>query len=74
MLKGVIFIWGQVREKHLPHELGHVVQQKEGRVKPTKQLKGKLAVNDDLGLEKEATQMGTKGNVYDQCWRSELKD
>jgi hypothetical protein len=51
---------GAGQEKHLPHELGHVVQQKEGRVKPTKQLKGKVAVNDDFGLEKEATQMGAK--------------
>lgn len=27
------------QEKHLPHEAWHVVQQKQGRVKPTKQLK-----------------------------------
>ena len=49
---------GPGQEKHLPHELGHVVQQKEGRVKPTMQMKGKVDVNDDTGLEKEADVMG----------------
>ncbi len=48
------------QEKHLPHEAWHVVQQKQGRVKPTKQLKGKVNINDDTGLEKEADVMGTK--------------
>ena len=35
------------QEKHLPHEAWHVVQQKQGRVKPTMQMKGKVSVNDD---------------------------
>ncbi len=48
------------QEKHLPHEAWHVVQQKQGRVKPTMQLKGKVLVNDDAGLEKEADVMGGK--------------
>ena len=48
------------QEKHLPHEAWHVVQQKQGRVKPTKQFKGKVNVNDDAGLEKEADVMGAK--------------
>jgi|GEM_PF-5907724 len=48
------------QEKHLPHEAWHVVQQKQGRVKPTMQLKGKVNVNDDEGLEKEADVMGAK--------------
>ena len=48
------------QEKHLPHEAWHVVQQKQGRVKPTMQLKGKVAINDDAGLEKEADVMGAK--------------
>ncbi len=47
------------QERHLPHEAWHVVQQKQGRVRPTMQLKG-LAVNDDVGLEKEADIMGAK--------------
>lgn len=46
------------QEKHLPHEAWHVVQQKQGRVKPTIQLKESLAINDDAGLEKEADVMG----------------
>ncbi|UII31361.1 DUF4157 domain-containing protein [Fulvivirga ulvae] len=56
------------QEKHLPHEAWHVVQQKQGRVKPTKQLKSKVNINDDAGLEKEADVMGEKalsaGSTY----------
>lgn len=48
------------QEKHLSHEAWHVVQQKQGRVKPTMQMKGKVNVNDDVRLEKEADIMGTK--------------
>ena len=48
------------QEKHLPHEAWHVVQQKQGRVKPTMQMKGMVNVNDDAGLEKEADVMGAK--------------
>lgn len=48
------------QEQHLPHEAWHVVQQKQGRVKTTKQLKGKTAINDDAGLEREADIMGAK--------------
>ncbi|WP_299218739.1 DUF4157 domain-containing protein [uncultured Aquimarina sp.] len=48
------------QEKHLPHEAWHVVQQKQGRVKPTRQLKSKVYINDDTGLEKEADVMGAK--------------
>ncbi len=46
------------QEKHLPHEAWHVVQQKQGRVKPTVQLKGAFSVNDDESLEREADVMG----------------
>jgi hypothetical protein len=48
------------QEKHLPHEAWHVVQQKQGRVKPTLQMKGDVPVNDDAGLENEADVMGAK--------------
>ncbi|WP_373397017.1 DUF4157 domain-containing protein [Algoriphagus halophilus] len=48
------------QEKHLPHEAWHVVQQKQGRVKPTMQMKEKVNINDDAGLEKEADEMGLK--------------
>ena len=47
------------QERHLPHEAWHVVQQKQGRVQATTQLKGE-AINDDPGLEHEADVMGAK--------------
>ncbi|MES2443199.1 MAG: DUF4157 domain-containing protein [Pseudomonadota bacterium] len=47
------------QDHHLPHEAWHVVQQKQGRVKATLQMKG-TAVNDDAGLEHEADVMGAK--------------
>ena len=40
--QGTDIYLGPGQEKHLPHELGHVVQQKQGRVKPTMQKKGKM--------------------------------
>ncbi|WP_287312859.1 DUF4157 domain-containing protein [Moorena sp. SIO1G6] len=51
---------GPGQEKHLPHEAWHVVQQKQGRVMPTMQLKGGVKVNEEAGLEKEANEMGMK--------------
>ncbi len=48
------------QEKYIPHEAWHVVQQKQGRVKPTMQMKGGVNVNDGGGLEKEADLMGEK--------------
>jgi hypothetical protein len=47
------------QEQHLPHEAWHVVQQKQGRVAATRQLKG-IGINDDAGLEHEADVMGGK--------------
>lgn len=47
------------QEKYLPHEVWHVVQQKQGRVQPTVQVQG-VNVNDNEGLEKEADVMGNK--------------
>jgi hypothetical protein len=55
---------GPGQEKHLPHEAWHVVQQKQGRVQPTKQLKGATNINDDSGLEKEADVMGARANTH----------
>ncbi len=46
------------QEQHLPHEAWHVVQQAQGRVQPTAQLKGGVPVNDDEDLEHEADTMG----------------
>ncbi|WP_230408172.1 DNA/RNA non-specific endonuclease [Undibacterium baiyunense] len=48
------------QEQHLPHEAWHVVQQAQGRVKPTMQMKTGVPVNDDAGLETEADVMGAK--------------
>jgi Domain of unknown function (DUF4157) len=47
------------QEKHLPHELGHVVQQMQGRVTANTNVNG-MAVNDNPSLETEATVMGEK--------------
>jgi hypothetical protein len=48
------------QEKHLPHEAWHVVQQKQGRVQPTIQLKESVPVNDNKVLENEANIMGER--------------
>ena len=55
---------GPGQEKHLPHEAWHVVQQKQGRVKPTMQMQGKVNVSDDIGLEREADSMGAKAMQF----------
>lgn len=48
------------QERHLPHEAWHIVQQAQGRVKPTMQMKEGVPVNDDKGLESEADVMGER--------------
>ena len=48
------------QEKNLPHEAWHVVQQAQGRVRPTRQMKGGIAIDDSAGLEQEADRMGAK--------------
>jgi len=47
------------QSKHLAHEAWHVVQQKQGRVDPTMQMRG-VDINDDPGLEREADVMGRR--------------
>lgn len=59
------------QEKHLPHEAWHVVQQKQGRVQPTAQLKSGVSINADIHLEKEADTMGEKAI---QCKQEEGKE
>jgi hypothetical protein len=54
---------GPGQEKHLPHEAWHVVQQAQGRVRPTIQAKG-VGINDDAALEHEADVMGARA-VHD---------
>ena len=51
------------QEKHLPHEAWHVVQQAQGRVRPTSHLTGAVPVNDDAALENEANVMGARANA-----------
>jgi hypothetical protein len=48
------------QERHLPHEAWHVVQQAQGRVEPTMQMKDGVPINDDTALEQEADAMGAK--------------
>jgi len=51
----------QKGQELIGHELTHVVQQRQGRVKPTKQGKG-MPINDNPSLEKEADEMGAKAS------------
>lgn len=55
---------GPGQEQHLPHEAWHVVQQKQGRVQPTIQMKTGVPVNDDKGLEREADEMGRIAQLH----------
>ena len=48
---------GPGQEQHLPHEAWHVVQQMQGRVRATAQLRD-VGLNDDTALEVEADRMG----------------
>ncbi len=48
------------QERHLPHEAWHVVQQAQGRVQPTMQMKAGVPLNADQQLEQEADVMGAK--------------
>ncbi|MGN6323910.1 MAG: eCIS core domain-containing protein [Dyella sp.] len=51
---------GPAQERHLPHEAWHVVQQRQGRVRPTMQLKAGVDINADPALEHEADVMGAQ--------------
>lgn len=53
------------QEKHLPHEAWHVIQQKQGRAKPTLQMKG-IDVNDNEATEHEADEMGSQANEHEE--------
>ncbi|MEQ3450662.1 DUF4157 domain-containing protein [Pseudoalteromonas sp. XMcav2-N-2] len=62
------------QHSHLAHEAWHVVQQKQGRVKPTTQLKSEqgsgVSINTDSALEAEADVMGAKAVqlAHHQIW------
>ncbi len=51
------------QEEHLPHEGWHAVQQMQGKVRPTIQMKSDLLVSHDNELEKEADIMGSKAKI-----------
>ncbi|HYJ29771.1 MAG TPA: DUF4157 domain-containing protein [Allosphingosinicella sp.] len=55
---------GPGQDRHLPHEAWHVVQQKQGRVKPTLHFKA-LGLSDDAALEREADAMGARADRLD---------
>lgn len=48
---------GPGQERHLPHELGHVVQQRRGSVTANERIGG-MAANTDIQLEHEADVIG----------------
>jgi hypothetical protein len=48
---------GPGQQRHLPHEAWHVVQQMQGRVRPTLRIGG-AEINDDPALEAEADRPG----------------
>jgi hypothetical protein len=50
---------GPGQEEHLPHELWHVIQQKQGKVKATTKVNGKN-VDDRESMEDDATKEGGK--------------
>jgi hypothetical protein len=63
--QGTDIYLGHGHEDNLPHEAWHVVQQRQGKVKPRFKVEDKNA-NDDVSLEIEASKMGNKaksGNV-----------
>ena len=64
------------QEQHLPHEAWHIVQQAQGRVKPSILMKDGVNINDDSGLEHEADIMGARvvmGNVMHEAQDSTIQ-
>jgi len=51
------------QDRHLPHEAWHVVQQRQGRVAPTRTLENGVRINDDPALEREADEMGARAEA-----------
>lgn len=54
---------GPGQERHLPHELGHVVQQKLGLVRANARHASGEALNTDSGLERQADEIGAGKRV-----------
>ena len=53
---------GPGQEEHVAHEAWHVVQQLQGRVRPTVRVRG-MSLNMDDQLEREADEMGAKASL-----------
>ena len=58
---------GPGQERHLPHELGHVVQQKLGMVRANARHASGEALNTDDGLERQADEIGAGRKVRFCC-------
>ena len=57
----------------LGHELAHVVQQREGRVRPTTEVGG-MPVNDDPALEQEADAFGSQVNRLEEPAQRQVEE
>lgn len=60
------------QEKHLAHELGHVIQQKKGIVRPTATING-MAVNQEKSLEKDADSWANKKSIAPYTNTAQMK-
>lgn len=49
---------GPGQQRHLPHELGHVVQQKLGMVRPNERHYSGVDMNTDQAMEAQADRIG----------------
>lgn len=61
---------GPGQERHLPHELGHVVQQKLGAVRANARHSSGVAMNTDTALERQADEIGSgkKVGIFQRIW------
>lgn len=53
------------KEQHLPHEVGQMVHQKQGRVQSMIQMKKCVSINDNHVLEHETDEIGEKAAIGD---------
>lgn len=58
--RGMAIHIGHNEGKQLPHEALHVIQQEDGRIRPTLTAKAGVTINDDQKLENEADMLGTE--------------
>jgi Domain of unknown function (DUF4157) len=60
-------------ERHLPHEAWHVVQQAQGRARPTAEVAPGRPINEDRGLEHEADVMGGRATQGQQSEKRAIR-